>query len=141
MNEMNEKIEVFTDGSTYGWNGKLGTVTKIGVGVFIPSLNIRFSRKEDGISNNVAEVRAMIRALELLRGRTDPIIIYSDSELAVRWLNKRKQSKKPHLHKELEILYALAAQCTVEARRIPRDFNVIANDLAGGWNPGDPIGY
>lgn len=126
-------MEVFTDGATVGRNGKLGTVTQIGVGVRIPALAIEFSSREPGISNNVAELRAMVRALErlLAEGWSGSVTIVSDSELAVRMVLKRKRSKHPHLLSEQVRLWQLIDLFDyVDARWIPREQNEAADALS-----------
>ena len=125
-----DHLEVYTDGSTVGRNGKLGTVSQIGVGVWIPAIQVSISRMEQGCSNNVAELRAMYRALEYLKKYDGEIVIYSDSQLAVNWLNNREFSPHQHLVAEQKRLYALAEKLDVEARWIPREKNQIADALA-----------
>lgn len=126
-------IEAYTDGATLGYNGRLGTVSEIGIGVYIPKLGIKFSSKEHGISNNVAELRAMIRACEHLLGQSEEIVIYSDSQIAVDCLNKRKfskESKLPHLVAEQRRLYSLAEKLNIRAQWIPRENNFVADSLS-----------
>ena len=133
LSMQNNPIEVYTDGATLGWNGKLGTVSWIGVGVFVPEFNIRFSQKEPGLSNNVAEIRAVIRALEILPVRDRSVFIKADSRTVVGWVNKRKKSglKLGHLRIEQEKLYPLIDRYpSVKAIWIPRELNFVADDLS-----------
>lgn len=122
---------VFTDGSTVGWNGPLGMVKEIGVGVYIPDLAWEFSRREHGESNNVAELRAVVRGLQISLGYRD-VTIMSDSRIVETYLNRGKTvAIAPHLQRELTTINALKAHFnSVNVAWIPREQNEIADRLA-----------
>ena len=60
-------MDIYTDGATVGWNGKLGTVKHVGLGVFIPELGIKRHALVRGISNNEAEFKALIMGMRIAR--------------------------------------------------------------------------
>lgn len=55
---------IFCDGATLGYNGKLGTVREVGLGVFCQNPKINISEKVSGGSNNEAEFLALMRGME-----------------------------------------------------------------------------
>lgn len=131
--ERREKIAVYTDGATVGYNGRLGTVTTIKVGFHVPSLGIESSTTEPGISNNVAEYRAVVRALESLHEHHErEILIFSDSRLIVNFVNGKVFTRnKPHLYVEQVDVYNLLQKFKrVSAKWIPREKNRHADALS-----------
>lgn len=62
-----DSVRIYTDGATVGHNGKLGTVTKVGLGVWIPALNQSYYKQVNGLSNNEAEFKALIYGMELAK--------------------------------------------------------------------------
>ena len=60
-------VSVYTDGATEGMNGKLGTVTNVGIGIYIPYIDVKHSQRLSGISNNEAEYMALIEGMEIGR--------------------------------------------------------------------------
>lgn len=85
-----KKDIIFVDGSTEGSKNKIGHVKEVGLGVYIRG-NDKWCMKVDGISNNDAEMKAMIWGLKLAleQGLTD-VIVYSDSLIAVNRANGRR---------------------------------------------------
>jgi len=91
----NELIKVFSDGATLGRNGKLGTVKEVGLGVYIPALNFGDGKKVNGISNNEAEFKALIWAMEIaIEKKLDRVGFYMDSKIVVNRANGAKPRAK-----------------------------------------------
>lgn len=82
-------IEIYTDGACSG-NGKTGAVA--GCGVYFPNkeyTDISIKVPKDSIhTNNVAELLAVLLALDVTAGDED-IVIYSDSKYVVQGINTR----------------------------------------------------
>ncbi len=95
---MEKRLFVYTDGGARGNPGKAA------IGIIILDENdqmIEEYKEFVGIkTNNEAEYRAIIRALELCKKYAKKVHIYSDSELVVRQLNGEYKIKKKEL-KEL----------------------------------------
>lgn len=89
---MSKYIDIYTDGATFGHNGALGTVSKVGVGIWIPDYNIECARALDGQSNNEAEFLALIHACIIAHNLniTHPSF-HLDSQIVVG----RAQGKRP----------------------------------------------
>lgn len=90
-------LEVFTDGATVGHNGKLGTVQEVGLGVYIPAFEIKISKREKGISNNEAEFKALILAMEKiieLGLEENTIYFFMDSQIVVNRANGKRAKGK-----------------------------------------------
>ena len=76
-------IKVYTDGSCIN-NGKKGS--KAGIGIFFGDEDKRnVSRKLnlDRVTNNVAELSALIEALDILKNESRDVIIYTDSKYCI----------------------------------------------------------
>ena len=76
-------IKVYTDGSCIN-NGKKGS--KAGIGIFFGNEDKRnVSRKLnlDRVTNNVAELSALIEALDILKNESRDVIIYTDSKYCI----------------------------------------------------------
>lgn len=106
-------IYVFTDGSTIN-NGKKNS--KGGIGIYFSqyeNLNHKESSKDNKITNNTCEIKACIKAIEILITNNlvnKQIFLYTDSEYTKKsitiwckswekngWLNKKKQPIKNKL--------------------------------------------
>ena len=87
----NDKIFIYTDGSCFK-NGKKNVPG--GIGIYIPSLNINISEKIPNATNNIAELKAIIRAIEIINSRniSKIVIIYTDSQYSIKcctqWIKK-----------------------------------------------------
>lgn len=110
----------------------------------MPDLPFQFSNIEPGISNNVAELRAILRALQVLLERQkeeEDIIIFTDSRVAQLIFNSRKQklSKHSHLAVEQRELFRLKNKFkSISASWIPREQNWRADAIALGLDkPGN----
>lgn len=88
-------MKVYTDGATEGHNGRLGTVTHVGVGVWVPDLKLSISKRLEGISNNEAEFLALIAGLELClsEGIKSPHFML-DSKIVVNRANGKRPKGK-----------------------------------------------
>lgn len=76
-------IKVYTDGSCIN-NGKKGS--KAGIGIFFGNEDKRnVSRKLnlERVTNNVAELSALIEALDILKNESRDVIIYTDSKYCI----------------------------------------------------------
>lgn len=123
-------IRIHIDGAARGNPGPAG----VGVVIIGPDGEVmeRIHRSIGEATNNVAEYRALLLALERAQvvGCTD-IQVYSDSELLVRQILGRYQVKNPALKE----LYAVARDRIARYRRfgiqhVPREQNAEADALA-----------
>jgi len=88
-------IDIYSDGATVGKNGKFGTVKAVGLGIYIPKLNIKKALHVEGLSNNEAEFKALIIAMEtaILKGITRARF-HSDSKTILNRANGHKPKGK-----------------------------------------------
>ena len=128
MNE-NQNLAAYTDGASKGNPGPAG------FGYLIEQEGMTLEECGEYIgetTNNVAEYRGFVAVLARLKqlGATD-ISIYSDSELAVRQINKQYRVKNEGL-KPLyeEVMHLLAAFHSYRVMHIPREKNSRADRLA-----------
>jgi ribonuclease HI len=87
----------------------------------------------EGMTNNVAEYTALIRALEYLRprmGAEDSLEVRADSELLVRQLNRAYSVKSANLARLFSRVNDLLVQSEWKALHIPREDNFEADRLA-----------
>lgn len=124
--------DIYTDGATVGYNGKLGTVKKVGCGFWIPDLNYGNGVQLDGISNNEAEFKALLlgmgyalrRGIKCVRCNLDSKIVVNRANghrPGGKWKNERMdafQDKVLSLAKQFE---------KIEFRWIPREMNITAD--------------
>jgi len=129
-------IDIYSDGATRGYNGKLGTVKEVGLGVYIPSEGLHLSKRVNGGSNNEAEFLALILAMETaLDKKVTQAKFNLDSKIVVKrakghrpknpkYQNKRMdafQNKVLKLEKQFdEVMYVW----------IPREANYVADRLS-----------
>lgn len=134
-------MEIYTDGATVGHNGRLGTVSRVGLGVYIPALGIRISEQVDGISNNEAEFKALILGMETAIARGIKAVEFKiDSTIVVNRANKnalKKQKRPSGKHRNLRMDAfqdrVLALVDKFETCRfvwIPREHNSVADYLS-----------
>ena len=114
-----DSIDIYTDGACFN-NGKSNA--KAGIGVYIPQYDIQISERIQGKqSNNTAEIKALIKAIELVKNDAEDkklIHIYSDSEYSIKcassygrkleqsnWSLKDRRIPNLQLVKELYYLY------------------------------------
>ena len=92
--EKNELIKIYADGATFGRNGKLGSVSEVGLGVYIPSINFGDGKKEKGISNNEAEFKALIWGMNIaIEKGIKKAEFLMDSKIVVNRANGRRPTK------------------------------------------------
>ena len=117
-------VNIYIDGSSRGNPGPAG------IGIYCKELNIRISVPVGQRTNNEAEYLALIGALSVTHGLSQPVVIHSDSRLVVEQFNGSWKVRKPHLLTLLERAKELATGLDVEVKLIPRDENMEANALA-----------
>ena len=133
---MTKITEVFTDGGTIGKNAKFGTVKEVCLGVYIPTLKIERSVRTNGLSNNEAEFKALILAMELC-------ILYGVKKARFNMDSKivrnRAQGKKPIKKKFANERMDNFQNKIIELKKdfdlviftwIPREQNAKADELA-----------
>lgn len=126
-------IKVFTDGATEGMNGKLGTVTHIGIGIYIPELHIQVSKRLPGISNNEAEYMAVIEAMEILISHdVKDVQFFLDSMIVVNGASRPwKTTNNQRMNSfKAQILELLTNFTSIHFQWIPREENSIADMLS-----------
>lgn len=132
----NAKKEVcFTDGATVGHNGKLGTVKEVGLGVFIPCKKIRLSKRTKGISNNEAEFKALIWAMEVCikEGLLDMSFCMDSKIVRNRARGKRPKGKFKNERMDAfqdKVMELITQFNSINFKWIPRECNNIADALS-----------
>ena len=128
---MNSKqLTIYTDGAARGNPGpaSIGAIIKDEQGKLITTI----SRRIGSTTNNQAEYRAIIAALEkVVTLGAGTVVLNSDSELIVRQINGKYRVKnaslKP-LHQKVKQLISLLEDFTIN--HIPRQQNTEADSLA-----------
>lgn len=84
-------------------------------------------------TNNVAEWGALVRGIELAISQgVDCLMIYGDSDLVIRQLNRQWKCKKEHLRKFRDSAWKLLDSIGFwDAKWIPREQNTEADRLSG----------
>ena len=124
-----EKAVLYTDGASRGnpVPAAIGAVIKDGQGKVLARISKRIGRT----TNNQAEYRAVIAALEeAVRLGIAGVEVKSDSELVVKQINGRYRVKHPGLkplYRQVRELQSLFQNCTVAP--IPRRQNREADRL------------
>lgn len=125
-----KKVEIFTDGASWGNPGKAG------IGVIIcgddKKIIKEFGKYIGENTNNVAEYIALLYGLEeSLKLGAEEIMINSDSELLVKQLRGEYKVKEPHLRRLFEQVAVLFKRFKkIEIKVIPRENNKKADKLA-----------
>ena len=125
-----EKAIIYTDGASRGNPGPaaIGAVIKDGQGRVLGKISRRIGRT----TNNQAEYRAVIAALEeAIRLGVAGVVIKSDSELVVEQINGRYRVKNPALkplHQRVRELQSLFQSFAIAS--IPRRQNTEADRLS-----------
>jgi ribonuclease HI len=125
------KLIAYIDGSSLGNPGEsgYGVILKNGKGEILKSVG-----RHIGVStNNVAEYKALLACLELVKEYENPkVTVYSDSQLLVNQLKGIYRVKNPHLKtlfiRSLKIIRA--GRIDFEICYIPRGKNKDADRLA-----------
>jgi ribonuclease HI len=125
------KLTAFIDGSCFGNPGEsgFGVVLQDEEGRIIQ----RLGRYIGQGTNNIAEYRGLLGAVELAAGRgVEHLQVYSDSELLVRQMCGEYKIKQPHLRElHRQITDALgASNIRLEIQHVPRAQNKLADGLA-----------
>jgi ribonuclease HI len=126
-----KRLTVYTDGASSGNPGpaSIGAVIRDGQGRVVS----RISRRIGYATNNQAEYRAIIAALEeALRLGAEEVDIKSDSELVVKQLKGRYRVKKATLRPLYqEVVRLIGSLKAFTITHIPREQNREADRLAG----------
>jgi ribonuclease HI len=124
-----ESFQVFVDGASRGNPGHsaAGYVILDGDGRVLAERGVYLGKG----TNNEAEYRALIHALEALQGSRGGLAVFSDSELMVKQLRGEYRVREPRL----AVLHAavrdlLRGFAPVGIRHIPRERNARADALA-----------
>lgn len=121
-------LVIFTDGASLGNPGPMG----IGIVIYRDGLMIEQLSEYIGEgTNNIAEYRAVIKALETAHsmGETE-VHLKSDSELIVRQLNNEYKVRDPKLVPLKRQIDRLRAHLDVKFEHIPRERNSEADKLS-----------
>jgi ribonuclease HI len=127
---MDRVIEIFIDGASKGNPGPAG----IGVLILDEKKNeiSRISEKIEDTTNNVAEYKALLRAItECKKLNILSVKFYTDSQLLARQINgmyKIKDQKLKPLY--IKIKGTLLGFKSWEITHIPREQNTVADSLA-----------
>jgi len=128
---MKKIVKLYTDGGSRGNPGPAG------IGVWIETLNKKYSDFIGETTNNVAEYKALIFGLKKLKqilgkGKTKEykVSCYLDSELAVKQLNHEYKLKDENVQKNFIEIWNLTLDFgEVDFTHIPREKNKIADSL------------
>lgn len=88
--EKHPAIHLYTDGACSGNPGEAG----IGIVLLYKNRKKEHSEHIGTATNNIAELTAIKRGLELIKNRKLPVIVYSDSSYAIGVLSGRMKAKK-----------------------------------------------
>jgi ribonuclease HI len=133
MLNSSELISFYTDGATEGHNGKLGTVTHCGIGVWCPYLNLKCSERIKAISNNEAEFYALIKGMQIaIKHNLKNVHFFLDSLIVV---NRAKNPSCKTKNKRMNALSIKIAELTPSFEKIkfdwiPREQNTTADLLS-----------
>lgn len=121
----NGAVIVYADGACSGNPGPSG----LGVVVLDGETRRELSEYLGRGTNNIAELTGILRAAELLSGRSDPIRIYTDSKYSIGVLTKGWKAKK---NSELihDAKTALSTLADVKLHYVPGHAGVALNERA-----------
>lgn len=126
---MSQILNIYTDGGARGNPGPaaIGAVIKDGQGKIIH----QFGQTIGEATNNVAEYRAVICALEWLgdQPKPDKVNFYSDSKLIVHQIGGEWKIKEAHLKQLVERVHKLENNLAITYTAIPREKNFQADAL------------
>ena len=126
-----KKVFIYTDGASRGNPGPCA----LGIQVFDSKQNLIYEESsylEDQNTNNFAEYKAVIRAFELaVQNKIQELILFSDSELLVRQLQKKYKVKSPNIKTLFHECQSFLKQIPqAKFQHIPREKNSGADTLA-----------
>jgi len=84
----NQIIEIYTDGSCFN-NGRKNNYG--GIGIYIPKLDIKFSKKIPNATNNISELKAILKATKFTYSKKFPntnFVLYTDSQYSINCCTK-----------------------------------------------------
>ncbi len=121
-------IVAYTDGACSGNPGPMG----IGVVIFKDGVMVEQLSEFVGVgTNNIAEYRAIIKALETAHSMGETVVhVKSDSELVVKQLNREYKVKDPELAPLKKEVDRLCSSMDVTFEHIPREKNGKADGLS-----------
>jgi ribonuclease HI len=128
---MNEAIKMYTDGGARNNPGPAA------IGVYIPTLDKKYSEYIGEATNNVAEYAALIYGLKKIKSlvgkdkaKMAEVECYLDSELVVKQLNHEYKLKEEYIQKNfIEIWNLMLDFQKVTFHHIMREKNKIADAL------------
>ncbi len=122
------QLVAYVDGSSHGSPGPSG------IGVIVEDAaggRIRIAKWIGFQDNNVAEYVALLEALQCaLARKAQSLCVYSDSDVVVRQMSGEYACRSPRLYSLHWICRKLSRTLQFAIRRIPREHNTEANDLA-----------
>ena len=128
-------LQIYTDGGSKGNPGPAA----IGIAYFVNGTKVDTHREDIGTAtNNEAEYTTLIRALELVQGRSihtthsiDKIAVLSDSRLMVNQLKGLFKVKEARIREFIMKIRILESEIglPVEYINIPREQNTVADAL------------
>ena len=117
-------LEVYTDGASRGNPGPAAYGF-----IFVKNNEILFeeSKTIGTTTNNTAEYYAILSALKRAQEfATEPIIVYSDSELVIKQINNQYRITKPHLAQlRVELATLQKNFRDIRFRNVPREHRFI----------------
>lgn len=136
--EVSNVIKVYTDGSCIN-NGKEGSVG--GIGIFFGDEDKRnVSRKLilEKVTNNIAELSALIEALDILKNEKRDVIIYTDSKYCILCCTSYgdKQSLKdwsdniPNRELVMEVYNKYREKDNIKVEYVMGHSNIYENEMA-----------
>lgn len=125
---------IHTDGGTVGFNGKLGSVKKVALGVYFKEKQVKKCKVCDGGSNNEAEFMALIWAMEeAIKMGIKRARFLMDSKIVANRANGHLPTGKywnERMNAFQDKVMDLAAQFEdAEFKWIPREANRVADSL------------
>ncbi|MFZ3262487.1 MAG: ribonuclease HI family protein [Terriglobales bacterium] len=122
------QLVAYVDGSSHGSPGPSG------IGVIVEDAaggRTRIAKWIGWQDNNVAEYVALLEALQCaLARKAQSLCVYSDSDVVVRQMSGEYACRSPRLYSLHWICRKLSRTLQFAIRRIPREANTEANDLA-----------
>ncbi|MEA1994407.1 MAG: ribonuclease HI family protein [Euryarchaeota archaeon] len=113
-------LKIYTDGASRGNPGPAAWAYIIFEDKKIQEENSGYLGEA---TNNTVEYNAIINALKRAKGYNEKEIqVYSDSELAIKQINREYKTNKPHLRKLRDKIYSLSQKFrNIEFAHVPRE--------------------